>query len=259
MKFSFNLNSWFSQKFGLGDSVYHSVLILGMHRSGTSCLTGMLKQYGLYVGQVSNSNKFNKKGNQESSTVISINDQLLSANGGSWYEPVQVQSIPSVLQQQIKEFKQQMRDSDKIWGIKDPRMLFCLSAWLDPNTTFIGTFRHPMSVVSSLEKRQQAGILKINRKVNWKELWFQYNYQLISLYRKNPFPIINFDWESERYRSAVRHIAHTLSLNSEGDDFFEENLRDEFQIDHIQNVQYGELYQELVKIAETEEEKLQNL
>ena len=46
------------------------VIILGMHRSGTSCLTGCLKEYGLHLGDVSESNKHNKKGNQENKEVF---------------------------------------------------------------------------------------------------------------------------------------------------------------------------------------------
>ena len=42
-----------------------AVVILGMHRSGTSCLTGSLQDKGLYLGQVSQRGTFNKKGNRE--------------------------------------------------------------------------------------------------------------------------------------------------------------------------------------------------
>jgi len=41
------------------------ILILGMHRSGTSCLAGCLEEAGLYLGDVNLKAGFNKKGNRE--------------------------------------------------------------------------------------------------------------------------------------------------------------------------------------------------
>ena len=46
------------------------VLVLGMHRSGTSCLAGSLQQAGLELGDVFTSNPFNKKGNREHRDVM---------------------------------------------------------------------------------------------------------------------------------------------------------------------------------------------
>lgn len=43
-----------------------TVLILGMHRSGTSCLAGSLQEAGLYLGEVNTAAPHNAKGNRES-------------------------------------------------------------------------------------------------------------------------------------------------------------------------------------------------
>ncbi|MBO0350152.1 hypothetical protein J0895_13715 [Phormidium pseudopriestleyi FRX01] len=232
-----------------------SVFILGMHRSGTSCLTGMLQQYGLYLGEVSESARSNQKGNRESAVVMQINNELLLANGGYWYEPEEVQSIPLPLKQRIEEFKQNLGQLDKLWGIKDPRMLFCLSAWFEPDTLLVGTFRDPYDVVSSLENRQQI----VDRSIDWQELWFRYNCQLISLYRLCPFPIINFDWEPNRYRVAVQNLGRSLSLNVEREDFFAADLRHHRCGEEIQDPRVRKLYSELVEIANCEEKKLKKL
>jgi hypothetical protein len=41
------------------------VSILGMHRSGTRCLTGTMQEAGLVLGKFSTFNEFNRKGNRE--------------------------------------------------------------------------------------------------------------------------------------------------------------------------------------------------
>jgi hypothetical protein len=230
------------------------VFILGMHRSGTSCLTGMLEQYGLHLGEVYTSSQFNQKGNRESEVAMQINNELLLASGSYWYEPEEVQWVPPPLKERIEQFKQNL-GVGKLWGIKDPRMLFCLSAWFQPDTLLVGTFRHPYDVIYSLKDREN--IVLPGR--DWQELWFRYNCQLISLYHLCPFPIINFDWEANRYRAAVQNLGRSLSLNIEREDFFDPELRHHRCGEEIQDPRARKLYSELVEIAECEEKKLQEV
>ena len=233
-----------------------SVFILGMHRSGTSCLTGMLNKYGLYLGAVLQGGRHNKKGPQESRTVMKINNELLSVNGGSWFKPKKVENIPLNLAVKIEKYYLQMtRDAyllDKMcWGCKDPRMLFCLPAWLKKDkVVFVGTIRHPNKVMSSLLARDK----RYNEQKGdpW-ELWFQYNSELLSLYRIKRFPIINFDWKSSRYSVAVKNIALYLGLESDCENFFDENLIHQKSDEYIKNSKYRNLYLDLVEIAEIEE------
>ena len=61
--------------------------VLGMHRSGTSCLTGTLKSAGMVLGDASIVNSFNAKGDCEDTRIVRLHKDLLHANGGSWYAP----------------------------------------------------------------------------------------------------------------------------------------------------------------------------
>jgi len=61
--------------------------VLGMHRSGTSYLTGILEEAGLWLGEVTRVSTFNAKGNRESPPLMRLNDAVLAANGGSWHCP----------------------------------------------------------------------------------------------------------------------------------------------------------------------------
>src|SRR5690554_4364949 len=125
------------------------VVILGMHRSGTSCLTGCLNDNGLNLGTVSESNKHNKKGNQENKEVFKLNESLLNYNQGSWRRP----PLKSLIWNQELETRRNeiILYYDKLpkpWGIKDPRMLLTYKFWKDQLAShrLVGTFRHPVAV-----------------------------------------------------------------------------------------------------------------
>lgn len=230
------------------------VLILGMHRSGTSSLAGMLKHYGLHLGEeISTNNKHNRKGNQEHFPARKLNNTLIKLHGGTWYDPRIVTEVPPAFATEIQELKAQFLSEAHIYGIKDPRMLFCIRAWKDEHTVFVGTIRHPALVWKSLETRN--ALLPDKVEADWDEVWYRYNEQLLALYRESPFPMVNFDWPAQRYQQAVRSIAYSIGLS--GDDaFFDPNLRHQESADLNMPARCLELYQELSAIAEVEEKKL---
>ena len=63
------------------------VAILGMHRSGTSCLTGLLQEVGVFLGTVATKSDWNLKGNRENPGIMALHEELLGLNGGSWDAP----------------------------------------------------------------------------------------------------------------------------------------------------------------------------
>ncbi len=233
------------------------VFILGMHRSGTSCLAGMLEQAGLYLGEVIQESTFNKKGNRESKSVVKINNALLRENGGCWYQPQPVLSVPPEIRRRVRFLRRKMGAAHTMWGIKDPRMLFCLDAWRQSKMRLAGTFRHPAAVVRSLTMRDQSIETPLSlTPEDWERLWFQYNQQLVALYHHSPFPLMNFDWAPERYCRVVRKLAGTLALDARKTDFFEPALRQQPGEGDIIVPEHARLYQELFIIAEKEEMRL---
>jgi hypothetical protein len=62
------------------------LLILGMHRSGTSALTGSLVNIGYFAGnKLLEASVYNEKGFFEDRDIIWINDLILNYNNLSWY------------------------------------------------------------------------------------------------------------------------------------------------------------------------------
>ena len=145
-----------------------------------------------------------------------------------------------------------MARGGRLWGIKDPRMLFCYPAWSSPSTIHIGTFRHPHHVAQSLVTRSESKSYSLSFEEAL-ELWCQYNNELIRLYREKAFPIVNFDWDPERYLQGVEKIARRLSLTGKGKGFFEEGLRHHQSFEKIEDEKYRKVYEELLNISEIEE------
>ena len=59
-----------------------TVVVLGMHRSGTSLLAGTLQEAGLELGEVVHSAPHNRKGNRESISIRTLHEDLLERSGG---------------------------------------------------------------------------------------------------------------------------------------------------------------------------------
>ena len=69
------------------DNIGRLICVLGMHRSGTSCVTGSLQQAGLFLGDCHTWNPHNTKGNRENQDFVDLNDAVLAFNNGAWDKP----------------------------------------------------------------------------------------------------------------------------------------------------------------------------
>lgn len=205
------------------DQQVHPIAVLGMHRSGTSCLTGLLEDVGVWLGPVSKFAHFNRKGNQENSDIVALHDGVLADNGASWYRPPrngchwQPQRI-AVLRRILERYPQ-----DKLWAFKDPRTCFTSSAWRQaiPRLRFIGTYRHPMAVAASLHHRNG---MTLDQGV---ELWTLYNKRLIDLQKKFGFRLVCFDLEPAAYLEQAASVFRGVGLqfSTSSFSFFDKDLR----------------------------------
>ena len=198
------------------------VIILGMHRSGTSCLTGSLQEGGLYLGEVNTAAPHNAKGNRENRAIMDLQDDILRANGGDWDRPPETVTWQSGHRKRRDEIIATY-PTDRVWGFKDPRTLLTLSGWLEvlPQACFVGTFRHPVAVAASLHARNGVAL------ENSLTLWLTYNRLLLDYQRRFDFPLICFDWPLERYQQCLQNIVPILGLTvpTTGFSFFEIALR----------------------------------
>lgn len=110
-----------------------------MHRSGTSALSAAVEMLGFNLGKnkTKDSSSENKKGFFENSEIIKLNDDLLSALGARWDNPIfEDLDVFSYNSNVIENFKDkaielvlsEFSGSDKIL-IKDPRCCLLIPFW----------------------------------------------------------------------------------------------------------------------------------
>lgn len=207
------------------------VLILGMHRSGTSSLAGSLEQHGLYLANVFKWNPHNQKGNRENPEIMGLNESVISYNQGSWDNPPLAIKWNDALAKQRDDILNDFYASQKpVWGFKDPRTLITLEFWLDnlPSPQFVGTFRNPLAVAASLAARNKFSL------ENSLNLWQSYNQKLLYVQKKFAFPLVNFDASLEDYNQRVRSIAKSFNLNSIPTEVFrEDHLKHHLAVDSV--------------------------
>jgi hypothetical protein len=231
------------------------ILILGMHRSGTSCLAGTLQQSGLFLGTVYEQNPFNKKGNRENARIMNLNNSLLSYNNGSWNNPPEnILWNDKLIEERNLIYNDFVNQEKKVWGFKDPRTIITLPFWIDiiKNPKFVASFRNPESVAKSLLRRDNMP------KEQALSLWKLYNKKLLDLYERNQFPVISFDISKQEYIQRVNKIADRfklpLKINDQSNVFFEESLRNsntEF-LEQSEDEEAILIYNKLLKIYKSQ-------
>ncbi len=198
------------------------ICVLGMHRSGTSCVTGLLQDAGVYLGDVSRQNPHNRKGNQENGRIVDLHDAVLAANGGAWDDPPATVRWSPDEQARLRMLIAGYAGHPR-WAFKDPRTLFTLSAWRQelPDMHYLATFRHPGAVAQSLHRRGGMPAERAHA------LWLRYNTRLLEYHRTLGFDLLCFDLDAAAYLEAAGHAFRRLGLDVSKTalGFFDERLR----------------------------------
>ena len=67
----------------------HAIVVLGMHRSGTSAMAGVLQRLGVDLGsRLTPGDADNPKGYWEHTELVDIHDRLLRSLSSRWLETV---------------------------------------------------------------------------------------------------------------------------------------------------------------------------
>ena len=185
------------------------IAILGMHRSGTSCLIGSLHKSGFSSRNTLKFSSANKKGSREFSSIMRLNDIILANNGGSWRKPPSTISFDQELIDRRDEIIAKNHKTNCIFLFKDPRSLLLLEFWQKDlsSINFIGTFRDPAQVIRSLFMRDQIYIPL----ADGLKLWIKYNENLLRLHEEKGFPLIYFGGDNKKYTQAIKHIIQQIN------------------------------------------------
>jgi FtsZ-binding cell division protein ZapB len=139
------------------------VIVLGMHRSGTSAIIKLLEKLGCYLGEPDEflpGNDANPKGYWERLDIVNLNKKLLESQQQDWISinEFRLTDVPPQLSSELKEEAAQIihrLDEHDPWAIKDPRLSVLLPFWrpLLKRPMYLLCVRNPVEVAMSLAKR----------------------------------------------------------------------------------------------------------
>jgi len=185
------------------------VLVLGMHRSGTSSLMGTLEELGLFIGNANSKSIHNKKGNKEIPLFRQFHDKILKENSANWMNPKIVNDWTNENIEELRNYIKSEFTNHEIWGLKDPRIVYLLKGWFNvipkKKIIFITSIRHPLSVANSLLKRGNVKSIKEGLII-----WRKYNHRILKLSEKFQILYIDFDGNPEKNSKITYNIYQKL-------------------------------------------------
>jgi hypothetical protein len=190
-----------------------TVVILGMHRSGTSCLARILQQAKLYLGPevAEPAACANLEGHLEAQEAVRINDRILSLSGGAWDEVPETVRGDDTTVARMNAFLAGLR-AHPVAGWKDPRTTITWPLWRPHvhNYRLVVCLRHPVCVARSLQVREgwplERGLA----------LWTAYNDRLLQHLDNEPQPVSWFDFDApvEDQAVAIPALCRRLGLEA---------------------------------------------
>lgn len=186
------------------------VLVLGMHRSGTSLLAGLLASTGLHVGAEEDfppADVHNRKGYFELLDVWAIDEALLRLVGASWDDPGDLTRLAhgdrDLLTARARDVVERL-DRHGPWVVKDPRLSVLLPFWrpLLGHPVAVLVFRDPLAVARSLAARDGFAL---ERGV---ALWERYNRAALAASEGMPRLVVaQRDLLGDPYATLLRLVA----------------------------------------------------
>ncbi len=145
------------------------VVVLGMHRSGTSLLALVLKELGVNMGdETLEGSSSNPYGHEEDLDFLSLNRKILKSSGGSWDFPPNEKAIEKkavAYENEIQEVVRKRNSRNALWGWKEPRTTLLANFYKGylSNPMYVCMYRNKNDVANSLNKRNKMPINKGTR------------------------------------------------------------------------------------------------
>lgn len=237
------------------------IIVVGMHRSGTSMVSRMLKSLGVFMGR--NTGRHN-----EAAFFVKLNSWILKQVGADWDAPNNLTYLnenESVKNQIIKYLSFYLRTPFLIsylgiikwlkyrrlpiaqpWGWKDPVNCLTLSIWLKlfPNAKVIFIKRHGIDVANSLKVKGESYTKKsISRFENL------FAFKVYTVLFKHLFPL-----------RRVRAFSHSLACMNLNQSLQVWNTYNDLAYESLSQIQAGNLleikYEDLLENQEEYTKKI---
>jgi glycosyltransferase involved in cell wall biosynthesis len=196
------------------------LIVLGMHRTGTSVLAGCLHRLGYHAGDdLLKAGDDNPTGFFESQQLVDMHESFLVSQGtdhlttdllpGGWDQSPEARQ----LQDSIIKFLDGLDQSGKNWLIKDPRIISLWPLWSRAlegrSVKLVLTLRHPSEVAWSLARRNG---LQLERAL---ELYYQGLRSVWTGLAGFPHAVVCYSYLVQEPIEALRLLNERLALGLE--------------------------------------------
>ncbi len=199
------------------------VFVLGMHRSGTSLLSRVVHELGLFVGEPNElmpAQPCNVEGFWERLDVSELNERLLELAGGSWDCPPSLRALegaaarPSTvaMEEAVARARSILArlDREGDWSVKDPRASLMWPFWkqLLAQPRVLVAVRDPFEVAASLVARhgctETLGL----------SLWKAYNEAILRFTRADERTVVAYHVLLDDPARETQRVASALGLHA---------------------------------------------
>jgi len=204
------------------------VLVLGMHRSGTSLVARALDAAGLHAGRGDDmlaAQADNPLGFYERRDLVEANDALLEEAGASWFQPPEAPlGRDGAAVAAVNDALAASAEAGAGTFLKDPRLCLTWPAWAGSDTFILYVYRNPLAVADSL-RRRNAFPLGYGL-----ALWEHYNRCALEALANGPHVCISYDaiaadpTELERMLERLAGLGVPLAAPA-AEDLFQPGLR----------------------------------
>ena len=201
------------------------IIVLGVHRSGTSALAGVLSMLGADPGpSLMPAGEDNPKGFWEHADIVAAHDQLLGHLGSSWDDELPLaegwwrRADLSSYRDALRDIVRRDFSRSPLWILKDPRICRLLPLWFDilrevgARAHFVICLRDPDEVAKSLEKRDGIPAAKAQL------MWLEHLLDAERWSRGQARVSVAYDELLADWRGTVQRIGQALSLPLRIDD-----------------------------------------
>ncbi|TAK39183.1 MAG: glycosyltransferase [Lysobacteraceae bacterium] len=189
------------------------LLVLGMHRSGTSALARVLQLCGADIGsRILGESAGNEGGHWEDAFAVELHERLLASRGTRWDEALglpadwHADAAAGQARRDIGAYLSGNRARHPLWAVKDPRLSLFADLWIDAardegqSLGAVLVLRHPLEVAKSLAARD--GIAPARGLV----LWLEYTLAAVAALERVPNTLLTYGQLLEDWRACVERI-----------------------------------------------------
>lgn len=227
------------------------ILVLGVHRSGSSALSGVLYRMGIDLGkEIAPPSYDNPKGFYENIRIQALNNKLLTELKVTWDHTGFLKEYwwkhPAITKYKSEaiEIIQKEFEGQDLFAIKEPRICYLFPFWeeilrsLDIAIQCVVMLRHPEEVVASLEKRNKFSYTKSHL------LYLTHLFCIEKYIKDYPTSFVKYNELLANPVRIVQYLDKELSLGTPKEKMRPENFED-FITKSFQNHHFS--YSELIQ------------